>query len=79
MASGHGQRDLHVAAGGVGVGADLVGLRHQCLRGLAVQLGEGDLDLGGEPEAAGRQSAEGDVRDDLGVGRVGAWTSRRPA
>ena len=74
--SGDGEGHLDVAAGGVGVGAGMVGLLDQLAGAVGLGLGERDLALW---EATGRSGA---VTSDVGCGSAlarccRAWTPRR--
>lgn len=76
LRSRDGEDDLHVAAGGVRVGTDLVRLLGQPFGGGPVDARKVDLEPGAEAEAAALKPAEGDVGNDLGVGRVDLLAGR---
>src|SRR5690606_34074240 len=64
------QTYFDVAAGGVGVGADLVGRVDQRLGGVLVQARQADVQFHFQTEAAG-DLADADLTGDRGVGREG--------
>src|SRR5260370_13586945 len=52
------QANIHVAAGGVGVGAYLMGLLHQSLCVRARDHGAGDVEFDIKPKATGRARSD---------------------